>query len=80
MALKIELNREAVRQLLTGPEITADLEDRAHRIAEAAGDGFEASSTVGTTRARASVITATREAIAAEATNHVLLSALDAGR
>lgn len=78
--MKIELNRDGVRQLLTGPEIEADLAARAERIAAAAGDGFEASTTIGRTRARASVISTTAAAIVAEANDHVLTTAIDAGR
>lgn len=78
--MKVELNRDGVRQLLTSPEVEADLADRAERIAAAAGDGFEASTITGRTRVRASVISTTLEAIRAEANDHALTSAIDAGR
>lgn len=80
---RIVLNSAAVRALLTSPEIQRDLAERAQRIADAAGGeaaGFETSSVVGSTRARASVITATAEAMVAEASHRTLTRALDAGR
>lgn len=80
---RVELNSAGVRELLTSPEIQADLAARAARIRDAAGGeaaGFESSSIVSGTRARASVITATAEAMVAEATNRTLTRAIDAGR
>jgi hypothetical protein len=59
--------------------VQKDLDRRAARIAAAAGPGFEATSQP-SRRARASVITATAEARAAEATSRALTRAIDAGR
>lgn len=78
--VRIELNSRGVDQLLKHPAIQADVDRRARAIAAAAGPGMEPSSMVGATRARASVITATREAREAEATDRALTRALDAGR
>jgi hypothetical protein len=78
--IRIEVNSAGIQALLKSAEVQADLEDRARRIAAAAGDGMEASSRLGKTRARASVITATRKARIAEATDRALTSAIDAGR
>lgn len=76
----IVLNRKGIAQLLKSPGVQADLARRAKAIAAAAGDGMEASSTIGRTRARASVVTATFSAKEAEARNRVLSRAFDAGR
>lgn len=78
--VRIELNRAGVRSLLRSPEMLADLERRAQRIAAAAGDGFEADAAIGPRRARSSVRTASFAAMRAEATGHRLLRSLDAGR
>lgn len=74
------LNRAAVRELLRSPEVKANLEARAQRIAAAAGPGHETDSETGPNRARAAVFTATAEARHAEATTRNLSRALDAGR
>jgi len=55
MAVKIQLNRQAVRQLLNGREVQADLERRASRIAQAAGPGYTHEVAPGRNRARAGV-------------------------
>lgn len=78
--MRIELNRAGVAALLKSPEVAADLEQRAERIARAAGDGMEANGAIGATRARAEVVTATTEARLAEARDRVLTRAIDAGR
>lgn len=78
--VRIELNSKGVRQLLHDPGVLADLERRAKRIAAAAGEGMETDSDAGGTRARAVVITATRDAQRAEATDRALTRAVDAGR
>ena len=80
MAAKVKVDSGAVRRLLQSPEVRADLERRAHAIAAAAGPGMEVDSEVGPTRARASVRTATRDAVLAEAKDRALTRAIDAGR
>jgi hypothetical protein len=77
--VKVTVDRKAVTALLKSPAVQADLLARARRIASAAGPGMEASSMVGRTRARASVITATPEAMLAEAKTRRLSSSLQAG-
>ena len=79
-SIRIEVNSAAIQALLKSAEVQADLESRARRIAAVAGDGMEAGSRIGKTRARASVVTATRKARLAEATDRALTKALDAGR
>lgn len=78
--VRIKLNREGVRQLLNGPEITADLQGRASAIANRAGPGFDPDVRSGRNRARATVRTATHSARVAEATDRSLTRAIDAGR
>lgn len=81
---KVVLNRKEVRRLLRGDGpysgVASDLTTRARAIANAAGDGMETDSSVGSNRARASVWTATREAMEAEAKDRALTRAIDAGR
>lgn len=80
MAIKITLNRAGVLALLRGPEMQAELKARAGRIAAAAGEGFEATTSVSATRAHATIRSATFAARAAEARDRALTKALDAGR
>jgi len=78
--IRIEVNSEGIQAVLKSDEVRELLRAKAERIAAAAGEGFEASSMIGKTRARASVITATRAARLAEATDRTLTMAIDAGR
>lgn len=78
--VRIVLNKPAVRALLRSLEIVADLQARGERIAASAGDGFEAEAFTGKNRGRVTVTTTTFDAILAESNDHVLTSALDAGR
>lgn len=78
--IRIEVNSEGIQSILKSDEVRELLRAKAERIAAAAGEGFEASSMIGKTRARASVITATRAARLAEATDRTLTMAIDAGR
>lgn len=76
----VKLNSSAVRSLLRSDEVLADLEERATRIADTAGDGHEVEAAKGSTRARAIVVTATVEAMLSEAQDRTLTRSLDAGR
>lgn len=78
--IRIVMNSAGVDALLKSSEVQDDLERRARAIADAAGEGMEVDVRVGQTRARASVRTATYEAMLAEAQDKVLTRALDAGR
>lgn len=78
--VRIKLTRNGPRQLRKSAGVQADLQRRAQRIAARAGAGMETSSMVGANRARASVITATYEAMRNQATNRALTRAIDAGR
>jgi len=80
MSVRIVLNRKGIGELLKSAEVEADLKRRADAVANAAGEGMEATSEVGSRRARASVRTATREAAMAEAEDRDLTRAIDAAR
>lgn len=77
---RIKWNIAGFRQLRLEPGVIADLGERADRIADAAGPGYEASTFEGQNRGRASVITADFNAIRDNAKNQSLLRNLDAGR
>lgn len=79
---KVVLIPGAATKLLKSPEVLADLERRANAIAAAAGGSpdYEVDSRLGAERARASVVTATAEAMRDEATSRTLTRAIDAGR
>lgn len=77
---KVELNRATMRALLRSPEVRRDLERRARAMANTAGRGFDADSEIGKNRARATVWTASIEAMVAEATDRKLTRSIDAGR
>lgn len=80
MALKIKWNRGAFRELRTQPKVQADIVERAERIAEACGAGFEVRASEPRNRARAVVLTVEPAAMVRNARDHTLLSNLDAGR
>lgn len=69
-----------VAKILKDPRSATMLLGKAQKIADAAGPGMRASVVIGRNRARASVITETRAAKRAEATNRALTRAIDAGR
>lgn len=78
--VRIEMNKDGFQELLKSEPIRADLDRRARAIAAAAGDGMLARSSIGTTRARAQVITDSLDAKLAEAKDKSLTKAIDAGR
>jgi hypothetical protein len=80
MALRIELNRAGVRDILRSPGVLADLERRAQAVAAAAGPGHTVDTGVGPNRARAAVYTDTFEAMWEEARNRNLSRAFGAAR
>lgn len=81
-SVRIEITPGAIQEILKSPEVQNELGARADRIAAAAGGepDYEVEVLVGATRARASIRTASFEAMRAEANDRTLLSALDAGR
>lgn len=78
--IRVDIDSAGIQALLKSSEVQRYLKAKADRIAAVAGPGMEASSRIGATRARASVITSTRAARKAEATNRSLTKAIDAGR
>ncbi|HNG25429.1 MAG TPA: hypothetical protein PLC03_15795 [Microthrixaceae bacterium] len=78
--VRVSLNKRAVRDLLNSPEIVADLERRAARIAAAAGPGMASDAQPGKVRAHGRVWTDTPEAMLAEASDRALTAAIQAGR
>lgn len=79
---KIVFNKGAVYELITSPEIMADITRRAEAIADAANaDGHHVVHVeIGKRRPRAAVVTADFKAARAEANRQNLTRALGAGR
>jgi hypothetical protein len=77
---RIKLNDEGFRQLLTSPKVAAFLAQRAKRIADACGEGYESGATAGHTRARGYVVTASPAAERDNAQHNTLVRNLSAGR
>lgn len=78
--VRVKMVSKGSDQLLKSEAVQNDLRRRVDAVAEAAGEGFEARVKVGRTRAVASVSATTIEAAEREATDRVLLKALDAAR
>ena len=76
MSKKFELNRNGVAELMKSPAMIELLRDKARGIQEAAGDGYEVSSFVGTNRANVSVKTKTKKSIRDNNKNNTLLKAM----
>ena len=79
-SVRIKLNRAGVQQLLTSQEVTDDLTKRGERMATAAGEGVEATTTRNRDRTVVFVRTETFDAMRAEAEDRTLTRAIDAGR
>ena len=79
VTIRVKLNRKGVGRLAKGSEALAMVERIAKQIAETAGEGFEYDARLGTNRARASVVTATREAMLKEAKNRILTKSVASG-
>jgi len=78
--VRIEINKQGVRDLLLSREVAADIDRRAGKVAAAAGPGFVVKSNNTSERHRAVVVTDTHEARRAEAKDRALTRAIDAGR
>lgn len=78
--VRVTHNRKAYAALLKEAGVLADVRARAQRVADAAGEGYEMNSSAPRKRARASVVTATGEAIRDNAENQTLIRSLEAGR
>lgn len=79
-SMRIKLNKKGVIALLTSADVTADLASRGKKIADAAGEGVEVTTTRNKDRAVVFVRTETYEAKKGEATGRTLTRAIDAGR
>lgn len=77
--IRFEWNRKAFEQIRRDPATLALLDELAQEHAAAAGEGYESSAMQGKTRARASVITATRRAIRDNSKNDTLLRVFSGG-
>lgn len=80
MPIRLVLNSKGVNDLLHSPGVQADLKRRAEAVAEAAGEGNEVTEAGDKNRARYVVVTATAEAMLAEANERTLTQAIDAAR
>lgn len=79
-SIRVKLNPAGIRALLQSQELTADLERRGERIADAAGEGHEVTVTQNRDRTVVFVRASTFEAKQSNAENNDLLRAIDAGR
>lgn len=77
---ELRIKPGAIKQILTDPATVAAVTSIAHRIASAAGPGMEVTPAERSPRARAAVVTATFQAMHAEATRRALTRAVGAGR
>lgn len=80
MAQRLKFNLKGFRQIRTSAKVEADLDRRARRIANAAGDGFAVEDPDTTNRARRVVVPNTAEAANESRDPRVLLRAMEAGR
>lgn len=78
--VRIEMHSPAFRAFLRSQEVLDLVMDPAEKIAAAAGEGHEATGSVGANRVRASVRTTTFAARKSEAEDKTLTSAIGAGR
>lgn len=78
--IRIKLNQKGIIAMLSSSEVSAELTRRGERMANAAGDGVEVTTTRNRDRAAVFVRTETFEAKRDEATNRTLTRAIDAGR
>ena len=81
---RVRLNIEGFVALRNDPGVVADLEARAQKVAETAGDGFstrpaETNTSRRTGRARVAVVTDTFEAMLSEVRDHTLARAISGG-
>lgn len=73
---KIELNRAGVAELMKSSEMLGLCESLARKAAGSLGEGYEVSTYVGRTRANASIVATTREAIKDNLENNSVLKVI----
>ena len=78
--IKVKLKLRGINAVMTSSEVRAEVVRRTKRMADAAGDGFEAVIQSGKYTARAVVRTADATGRKRQADEAVLEQALDAGR
>lgn len=74
--VKIELNGNGIRKLMSSEEMIMCLEEKARMVKNIAGDGYEISRYSGLTRANVSVYADTKKARQDNIENNTLLKAL----
>lgn len=74
--VKIELNRDGVRDLLKSDEMMAVCSEHASRILQNCGDGFEMDTHVGRNRVNAMVYASTVEAVRKNMKHNTILKAV----
>lgn len=74
--VKVVLNRAGVRELLRSDEMESVLEKKASGIRDRCGDGYEADSYKASNRAKATVWTATPDAMRDNSNNNTLLKGM----
>ena len=79
-AVKVKLNPQGIRELLTSREVERDLLERGRRIDAAAGGGHTVEATTGAKRVRVGIVANEPETMLREARDGSLSAALDAGR
>lgn len=80
MGIRMQWDMTAFRELRTSPEVTALIQEKVEAVAQACGDGYEATVTQSPRRARGKVSTVTPQAMASNAKNNTLLNNLNAAR
>lgn len=76
MAVKIELNKAGVRDLLRSPEMMAICKEHADATVNSLGSGYEVSTHTGKNRVNAEVAAVTRTARKENSENNSILKAL----
>lgn len=74
--VKVELNREAVREMLRSQEMVKICEEHANKALSRLGEGYEVTSMVGKNRCNASVAAKTQEARKENAKNNTIMKAV----
>lgn len=74
--VKIELNREGVRELLRSSEMMAVCEEQANKACAKLGNGYKVTTKTGKTRVNASIAAESYKARKENAENNTILKAL----
>lgn len=74
--VRIELNRDGVRELLRSKEMMAICEDHANKALERLGEGYVATTMTGKNRVNASIYAESYEARKENAENNTIIKAL----